>query len=223
VVSLISLHLDEEGFAPCPDAQLEISSLARSAGVFLDLLLELGEQDAGLLPHQRVQSADVLNIKGWGKGLALLLMHGALRKDEAEPDDAGQEIPDQPWLLKVICVGIHDIQESLVVRGQQKTPVHAAAEMDQAVVGDRTHPVQRRLAARRVEEKLDIVPFPLCYLCQIYCHAMGQDGLGFKRGRTGACGRCLKGLKAKGHMKTDHIARSAKLSAKAEMKTCGNE
>ena len=64
------------------------------------IVLELREQYPGLLPHQRIQSTDILDVERWRERLALFPVGTALREDEPKADDAGEEVPDQPWLFK---------------------------------------------------------------------------------------------------------------------------
>lgn len=79
-------------------------------------------------------------------------MGAALGQDETEPDDASQEIAGAPGFLKVVGVGAHDVQQGLVVGDQQVASVGNVAEMNETLVGDSFHPLQRQATAGVVED-----------------------------------------------------------------------
>lgn len=164
---------------------------------------------------------NILDIECWSERLALLLVCITLGEDEPKADDAGEEVPDQPWLLKVVRVSAHDIQESLVVGSQQEAPVQCVAEMDEAIVRDGAYPLERRLATRGIKEHHCMIEKTLrdCQMCTI---VRREAFLIFSEGRTFARGRCLRGLKKSGQMKTDQVARATKLIPKAQENTCWN-
>lgn len=121
------------------------------------LRLEFVEQQAGLLPHEPVQRADILDVERRRQRATLLAMGLSLRQDQPEPDNPGQEVPRAPGLLEVIGARAHDIQERLVAGDEEVRAVEDIAEMDEPVVGDRPDPFQRDSTARIVEDDSDVV------------------------------------------------------------------
>ena len=108
-----------------------------------------------------------------------------------------------------------------MVGSQQEAPVQSVAEVDEAIVRDGAHPLERSLATRGIKEYLCMIEKALRD-CQICAAIRKKVFLIFSEGRTFVWGRCLRGLKQNGQMTTDQVARATKLAPKAHENTSGN-
>lgn len=168
--------------------------------------LEFVQEQSGLLPHEPVQRADILDVERRGQRATLLAMGLSLRQNQPEPDNPGQEVPRTPWLLEVIGARAHHIQESLVTGDEQVRTVENIAEVDEAFIGDGPDPFERSSTTRVVEGDLKLREAVLSWrLCQLIAQnpAMRRDfhadgRVLCRRGNTFTVGKCRKGLTKKG-------------------------